>query len=278
LRAITIVAVSVVALFVVLRGVADILGDDGAGAGDAQPAGASSAHGWPDDEARAFAVQFARAFLTFSPSHPEYHELAVKPFLAKRLRGAIALPRRGPDQTVSAVTVARTHGAGRDRAVVTVATTVLNRTVTTRYLTVPVARDRKGGLVVYDYPAFSAPPPPANVASDEHSPLQGSAARPIRRFVRRFFNAFLAGGDPSAFVTADGHVSSLKQRYDLRKVLGVSQLGEAGASERSVVVVVRARDRDTHADYTLRYRADLVLRRDRWLVQAVDGATGQVAR
>src|SRR3954453_20617293 len=37
---------------------------------------------WPDDEARAFAVGFARAYLTFSPRDPEGYARALQGFVA----------------------------------------------------------------------------------------------------------------------------------------------------------------------------------------------------
>lgn len=272
LRAIPLIAIAailVVGLIVSLRGV--VGGDSG---GDS--AGAPGiTRGWPDDEARAFASQAARAFLTFTPAHPDYHRLAVKPFLANRLRGALALPDRGLTQTVSAITIARVRPAGPDRALLTVAATVLNRTVTTRYLTVPVARDHKGGLIVYDYPAFSGPPPRARIAGDQLSALKGPSSAAITRLAHRFLTAYLGGEDQVEllrFLAPDSRITPLTQRYELHKVLDVSQLGSGGVAQRRVAVAVRARDAQTRAEYVLRYRLELVLRGTRWLVRSLDVA------
>ena len=59
------------------------------------------------------------------------------------------------------------------RALVTVAATVVGGSASTRYLTVPVARDARGGLVVYDLPSFSAPPARGQVAPGIRSRCRG---------------------------------------------------------------------------------------------------------
>ena len=263
---------------VVERGLGAIFSGDRESSTQAQAEGPPAAQTFPDDEARAYAVQFTRAFLTFTPAHPDYHELSVRPFLAAPLResGALELPERGPSQTVTAATVARAKSLARNRALVTVAATVVNRTVTTRYLTVAVARDSAGGLVVYDYPAFSSPPPTGSVPTDDPRTLENPGAKEIADLLRRFFSVYLDGrqlDDLSYFLTRDARVTPLVQRYRLRDVLGVSQVGDGVGPNRSVLVTVRARDPQTRAEYTLRYRTAVVLR-DRWYVKAlVGGAT-----
>lgn len=276
LRQIGRVVLWVFVVIVFARGIGAIFSGDPERLTRAQAGGSTVAQAFPDDEARAYAVQFTRAFLTFTPMHPEYHELSVRAFLAAQLResGALELPERGPSQTVTAATVARVKALGRGRALVTVAATVVNKTVTTRYLTVPVARDSAGGLVVYDYPAFSSPPPTGSIPSEQPKTLDETGAKEIFDLLRRFFAAYLDGrqlDDLSYFLTRTARVTPLPQRYRLRDVLGVSQVGEDIGARRKVLVTLRARDPETRADYTLRYRAD-VIRRDRWYVEALEGA------
>jgi len=69
---------SVVALLL-LRGANDVL------AGDA-PApvtreSRTTALSWPDDEARAFAVDFTRAYLSYSPKSPDGYASSVRSFV-----------------------------------------------------------------------------------------------------------------------------------------------------------------------------------------------------
>ena len=67
----------VLALLLV-RGAGDVL------AGDEPPPAASgsraAAASWPDDEARAFAVDFTRAYLSYSPRQPDRYARGVLPF------------------------------------------------------------------------------------------------------------------------------------------------------------------------------------------------------
>lgn len=65
---------------------------------------------WPDDAARAFAADFARAYLSYDPSDPAASISAVQPFVASGFAGSMApqFGEKAPRQAVSSVTVART--------------------------------------------------------------------------------------------------------------------------------------------------------------------------
>ena len=260
----------VVALLLV-RGAGDVLGGDA----PAPPATGTraTAMSWPDDEARAFAVDFARAYLSYSPRHPDRYARGVLPFVSADVAGSIVprFARRDSRQVVQSAVVARTATSGGGRALVTVAATVAGRTVSTRYLTVPVARDAGGGLAVNDLPSFSAPPAHGHVASLELEPLAGSDGAEVQDVLARFFRAFLAGrsADLEYFVPAGVRVGALAQRYELVAVDSVEQVGSGAGPTRSVLALVRARDVRSRAVYPLRYRVRLV-RRDRWYVAAVN--------
>lgn len=260
----------VVALLLV-RGAGDVLaGEEPA----PPPAGArATAVSWPDDEARAFAVDFARAYLSYSPRHPDRYARGVRPFVSADVAGSIVprFARLRSRQVVQSAVVARTAASGDGRALVTVAATVVARTVSTRYLTVPVARDAGGGLVVDDLPSFSAPPARGRVSSLELEPLAGSDGAEVQDVLARFFRAFLAGrsADLEYFVPAGVRVGALAQRYELVAVDSVEQIGSGAGRTRSVLALVRARDVQSRAVYPLRYRVRLV-RRDRWYVAAVN--------
>lgn len=265
-----------VALLLV-RGAGDVLA--GPPPGPAERAGGRpAAAAFPNDEARAFAADFARAYLTYSPRHPDYHALGVRGFLASELResGALEVPQRGPTQTVDQATVARAERTAPDRALITVAATVSNRTVTTRYLTVPVARDAAGGLVVYDYPSFSAPPARAEVEEPQTVRLEGREQREIEDVLGRFLAAYFAGrsDDLAYFLPAGTSLQALSERYELRELISVAAVGEQQGSRRTVLATVRARDAGTKATYVLRYRVGLE-RRDRWYVASVNANQGR---
>ena len=262
-------------LLLLARGAGDVLAS---GSGEpSPPVSAPAGPTFPDDDARAFAADFARAYLTYSPRHPDYHALAVRRFLSGELddSAALELPERGPTQTVDQVTVARAQALARDRALITVAATVSSRTVTTRYLTVPVARDATGGLVVYDYPSFSAPPTRGNVEQPQSERLDGRDQREIEDVLRRFLAAYFAGrsDDLAYFLPAGVSLGALGERYELLELLSVAQVGEEQGSRRNVLATVRARDTETGAVYVLRYRVGLE-RRDRWYVASINSNQG----
>ena len=97
---------------------------------------------WPDDDARAFAADFARAYLSFSPKHADASARAVRALAAPELVDAIApdYGDRAPRRTVASVMVARAARLDARHALVTVAA-IVEGTSATVYLTVPVARD-----------------------------------------------------------------------------------------------------------------------------------------
>jgi Conjugative transposon protein TcpC len=272
LRNIGRVALWGVLALLLVRGAGDVL------AGDEPPPPASASRAaelsWPDDEARAFAVDFTRAYLSYSPRRPNRYARAVVPFVATEVAGSIVprFARRDSRQVVHNAVVARAARVDDSRALVTVAATVVGREVSTRYLTVPVARDGGGGLVVYDLPSFSAPPARGRVPQAELEPLAGAEGAAVQDVLTRFFRAFLAGrsADLEYFVPAGVRIGALAQRYELAGLDSVEKVGGSSVGRTlSVLATVSARDAQSRAVYPLRYRVRLV-RRDRWYVAAVN--------
>jgi hypothetical protein len=225
---------------------------------------------WPDDEARAFAVDFARAYLSYSPREPERSAQAVRAFVAPELADLVVpqFAKDAPAQSVGAAGVARSAVIDARHALVTVAVEG------GRYLTVPVARDGGGGLVVYDLPSFAAPPARGQVAPAYVDPLSGAERGAIVDVLGRFFRAFL-GGDArelSYFVPAGVRMDALGRRHELVGPVSVGELSPPAGRSRELLATVRARDAAGGAVYTLRYRVRLV-RGDRWLVAEVNNAT-----
>lgn len=228
---------------------------------------------WPDDEARTFALGFARAYLGWSPQHPVLYAQGLERLVALELQGSIVPEGRASRQVVEAVAVARTAVVGDGRALVTVAATVASGAVSTRYLTVPVARDRRGGLVVYDLPSFAAPPASGQPATLPVEPLAGAERAQVEDVLGRFFRAFLAGrADELEYLAPAGvRIGALGQRLELVGLVSVALARPAAGRTREVLATVRARDPESGAVYALRYRLRLVLR-DRWYVAAVNNA------
>jgi hypothetical protein len=260
-----------VLVVVLLRGVADIFGADEA----APPARGSVAApaAWPDDEARAFAVDFSRAYLSYSPRDRDEQGRALADFVAPELAATIA-PERLEDavpQVVQTATVAGTKAIDDRRALVTVAA---GDGDATRYLAVPVGRDPGGALAVYDLPSFEPPPDRASLPATQGEPLTGVERSQIEDVVGRFLRAFLAGrADELDYLAPTGtRMGALAQPLEAVGVVSVVQVGPGAADAREVLATVRARDIKTGAVYALRYRLHLV-REDRWYVAAVNNAT-----
>jgi hypothetical protein len=226
---------------------------------------------WPDDEARAFAVDFARAYLTFAQRDPRSYARAVHRLVSPELADSV-LPRfaRRSTQRVQDAVVARVQRIDARHALVTVAATVTGRSVAT-YLAVPVARDHRGGLTVYDLPSFAPAPERGQVDVVESQALASDEREAIEDVVTRFMRSFLAGRDDELeyFVPAHARITAVAQPYELVALNAVAQLGAETGPKRTVLATVRARDRRSRAIYALRYRLEL-LRRDRWYVAAVN--------
>ena len=165
--------------------------------------------------------------------------------------------------------------AGRvdgSHALVTVAAaTVWRGGAATRFLTVPVARDVRGGLAVYDLPSFASPPARGQARAPSREPLPAVEAGQVEGVLVRFFRGYLAGrADDLAYLLASGaRVGALAQPSELVGLDSLSGDGRQGARERRVLVTLRARDAQTGAVFPLAYRVRLV-RGDRWYVAAVN--------
>ena len=225
---------------------------------------------WPDDAARAFAADFARAYLSYSPKDPEASARALQGFVAPELAGSIA-PQFGEHaarQAVGAVTVASTVSLDSRHALVTVA--AATSAGGTRYLTVPVARDARGGLVVSDLPSFAAGPARAAVEPAETEAIPASERAAIGDVTTRFLRAYLGGdaGGLSYLVPPGVRIGALAQRMELVDVDSLALAAPAAGRERTVLVSARVRD-ESGAVYRVGYRL-LLIRQERWSVEAVN--------
>jgi hypothetical protein len=226
---------------------------------------------FPDDEARAFAVRFVRVYLDPSPGGGE-----IARFLADGLSDrAAVVPPRGPGASVAWATVARAAPLGGARALVTVA--ALRRDGSSRYVTVPVARDARGGLVVSGLPSFSPPPPRAALDGEDVEPLTGPGAGPIGDLAERFLRAYVAGAGRAALaylLLPDAEIVPLPPGLRVVSVDALDQTTSTTAGRRrSLIASLRVRESSTGAVYPLGYRIE-VARRDRWYVAAVAGGPG----
>jgi hypothetical protein len=233
---------------------------------------------WPNDAARAFAVEFATAYLTYSPTQ-EPGATTLEAFAAPELVGSLA-PRfadqdesRALVRSVGLAQVVGTVQLDERHALVTVAATLTGPGRLRRLVTVPVARDVHGGLVVYDLPSFAPAPARATASAPAGEPLLGGEREAITDVLSPFLRAYLAGDTEGLryLVPAEKRVPAVGglELVELGSVAEVAPAAD-GARERVVLVTVQAREVGSRAIYALRYRVRLV-RRDRWYVAEING-------
>lgn len=280
---------------VLFRGLTTILGGNATAtkvqALDAKVArlATTTTSGWPDDEARVFAIQFARVYFTWTPGQDvTAHDAADDLFLTADLRGGqadtVAIPGKRSVQTYRDGQVIRTERLDPNHALVTVAayveqvSTAKLKTTTTRktlYLTIPVARDRFGRVAVYAYPSLTSPRPVGtpDVLSVSDIPDPGSTE--IADLATRFVKAYTAGQSPAQltfFLTPGGpQVPPLNATYTVQGTPEVKQIGDETGPRRTIRVETALKSDDTGAVYLADYRL-VVVRRNRWYVESVAGS------
>jgi hypothetical protein len=235
---------------------------------------ALAAAAWPDDAARALAVEFATAYLTHAPDEDSTAAgRRLAPLAASDLAGQLvpSFDHDAPAQGVRSATVERTARVDARHALITVATTVVTDGEPGAWrLTVPVARDSAGRLVVDELPSFAAAPARGSVQPRAAEPLMGPDRAPIEDVLTRFLRSYLAGdGGALEYLTEPGsRIAAAAGRFELLSVptLGMpDSAGSAGRGQRVVLATVHVRDVESRGLYMLRYRVGLV-RRDRWYV------------
>lgn len=265
------VALWVLIAVVLVRGVGAILSGNHPEAGSGQSS--VRVERFPDGEARAFAVRFVSAYL--DGSRGDVRSGSVGEFLAEGLSDSAGefAPRRGPGAQVAWAMVAREVPLGGSRALLTVAVLLVDGR--TRYVTVPVAGDERGGLAVFEPPSFSPPPPRGAVDARQPAPLSGASAEAIVDLTSRFLRSYLSGASAAALEYFQAPGTRLAPMTDGLEVVSIDRvdgLGPPGARgrRRAVLAAVQVRERATGTVYALAYRVTVV-RRDRWQVAGVAG-------
>jgi hypothetical protein len=262
---------------VLARGIGDVLGAQ-------RPSAAAPVRPvaervpWPDDAARALAVEFAAGYLTHGPAEdPAVYARRLSELASPALAHELAphLDERAPSQAVRAATVERAIAVDRRHALVTVAvTTATGRGMSLRRVTVPVASDGAGGVVVYDLPSFAPAPARAPAGPTQGEPLLGAERTAIADVLERFLRAYLAGDTEGlTYLVPPGTLlaAAAGGRLELLELGSIAATGPTARGERVVLANLVARDPKSRVTYALRYRVRLV-RRDRWYVADVNGA------
>ncbi len=219
-----------------------------------------------DPPSAAFAVRYARAYLA-DPS-----PTALAPFLAEGARMGAGRPPGDGGALVAQAEVTEVEELGDGRAILTVACEL--RDARTLFLAVPIARASRGEVAALGAPSIVAAPGPAGADPERPQPRAGPAGSAIQALVEKFLPAYIGSSeaaDLAYFLTAGVEVQPLGGALGLAAVTEVEQLGSGEGARREVLVAARLSDPATGAAYPVVYRLGLV-RRDRWYVEAVEGA------
>lgn len=253
------------AAILLLRGITGLIGPATPQAQAPGPTPTPASQAWPDDQARAFAVDFADQYLTL-PSDPVKAALQLQRFTTPELLSQILPTTHGDPPPAPALAVARAVRLSDTRAVITVA-------AGTRQLAVPVERNRGGEFVVFDAPAFTAAPPPPLQTSEERADGLGPEETEIHDVITRFLTAYMAGDAQAAayYAIPGSHLGALQAPLRFRALQDLQRLDD-GTILATVTASTRSCKKHPGAGcgvtYPLRYRARLE-HRERWLLASI---------
>jgi hypothetical protein len=260
LRAVGRLALWALVGLLLLRGVSGVLTEprgDGSAAVDQSSA--------IDPPTAAFAVRFARAYLT--DASPQA--------LASYLAPGTSAPAPGGTGGVAQVEqaeVAAVRDLGDRQAIVTVACELDD--TRTLYLAVPIVREDAAEVAALGVPALVAGPAGVGASVEPPRPVAGPDAEAIAELVRRFLPAYLSAAnssDLSYLLAPDATVTPPGGGFELVAVASVKQVGSGEGARRTVIATARVRDAASGAVVPFAYRLEII-RQDRWYVEQVEGA------
>jgi hypothetical protein len=221
-----------------------------------------------DAPSRDFALQFARAYLTYDARRPGARARSLAPFSAGLAPGAGFSAPRGR-QRVRWVQVASDQRALAGGRVLTVAAGVSSQRLPI-YLAVPVAHRSGEPVQLLGYPSLVGAPPIAGV----RSPAREAVADPVllevvERVLRNYLSG--AGADLRADLLPEAEVTLPTRRLRLTEVLSVGWLGGVGSG--AVIATLTAADHDA-ATFTLSYELGIAYRERPYVrfIEVVPGA------
>jgi conjugative transposon protein TcpC len=223
----------------------------------AEPVRASRGHPAVDPAADDFALQFARAYLSYDAAKPERRERALAAFLPSSLDPDGGFTPAAGSQSVLWAEVASNQPALAGGRVITVAAQTSSQEQPV-YLAITVRHDSGRPLELVDYPSFVGAP---SVAREPHTVERGSVEDPAvvevtGRVVRNYLAGQVANLDadltPGAVVT----VPTIALR-----VASVDQVVWTGQGSNSGAVLVSVTAVDVSGGtYRLTYELGVVLR------------------
>jgi hypothetical protein len=210
-----------------------------------------------------YAIQFARAYLTYDPAQPEERDRALASLAPAGLEGGF---QPAHAQTVRWATVAQNQEAlAGGRIVVVAAKLSIQRSPV--YLAVPIERGANGLMRITAYPSLVGPPA---IGARAALPQREEVSDPrVVEVTRRVVANYLAGSarNLAADLAPEASVSIPTLRLRLRSVDSVTWAD--GPSSGAVVATVEATD-GRGGTYTLSYELGVDERDGRVVVTYVE--------
>lgn len=209
-----------------------------------------------DAPSRAFALQFARAYLSYDVERPAARSRALAPFLSDAVDADAGFFAADGRQKVIWAEVASDQPALTGGRAITIAAAISTQSLPV-YLTVTVAHERDGPLSLVGYPAFVGAPaisrdaPSVSRSAVEDEQLTAVVARALRNYLAGSAQNLSADLAPGAAVT----LPTLALR--LRSVGRIDWLGHSGS--RAVLASVEVTD-TRGGTYTLAYELGIAHR------------------
>jgi hypothetical protein len=216
-----------------------------------------------DRAAEAYAVLFARRYLTWNAASPQTSEQALETFLGAGAEqdAGLVLPAAG-EQRVEWAEVVQEREPSVGEHVYTVAAQTDSAGLV--YLTVDVARPEGGPLQLVGYPAFVGPP--ASEPRRSQGPVREVAEPALGVVVARALRNYLVGSEGE--LAADLRPGARVSMPTLALTLDAVEHLEWTEPGRSLLVVAQVHDARGVA-YALAYELDVVRQQGRWEVSAI---------
>jgi hypothetical protein len=284
------IALWAVVLLIGYRGVVAIV-TDYPGLGGAAPPEAGSGdevRGFPAALAQAYALEFGRVYLNFSPAAAVQRAHSLSSFLPPGTDPELGW-KGSASRTLQSEQVAGIHVVSSHRAVITLLARVNGNLVE---VGVPIYASH-GALTVSGYPALL--PAPAQVLPPAQAPVRQdrAAARSLSRSLPGFFRAF-ASGDAVQLGKFTAGTSSITGLGGAVRFGGISRLSVPASQgkTRQVTVTIwwrfgsaqpaageapagQAYPASSRAELTMSYAMTVVRHRSGWLIRSIGAAATQ---
>ncbi len=207
-----------------------------------------------DLPSRSFALQFARAYLTYDSNRPGVRLRELAALVPDNLdRNGGALPESGRQKVLWEEIASDQPSIAGGRVITVVAGLSTQRLPA--YLAIPVRHPHNGRVSLADYPSFVGAPL-VNTAAQSSS-LEDVSNPVISEVVARVLRNYLLGSAANlrADLSDDAIVTLPTVSLHLERLVRLAWLG--GANSGAVLATVTARD-SKHVTYTLTYEVGIV--------------------